>query len=508
MGIADRLIGELTEKRGSSANIALPRAYQAQAGYQGGLLRALGNYVRERTLGSYLSLIGLGATALGGVSLPGCGGGNTPNGPTNDCRTAGCPTGQQCAQESGEYICRVPQPPQTGSLRITTPEANSKPATPLDVRYTFSDQSGRATHADFTVDGGEIYHDRSMDGEFQIPEKKLDGSDSIGPGSHRLAGYLADNSEAKLDGSDASANFDVIGVSGTVRDRIAGGSVNSSTITWRGPVTKSTTANGSYSIAGLAPGDYEVTITQNGVHVEHKNLKVTVGGTGSYPFSVLRFGSGRFGAFYDSMFDGFYQKFARPGIGIKKWSPPTSIPQGMYITLDGLSEAATEEFKILLNEVNNESTPDMFCGGIGPLPISYGPSIGNFRNNIITGAFTNGSDQGVIYDFTTADQIIKSARIGFWLDLLDDSVGDVTTRERKKNHVAHEMMHAINGSQHAFNTYRDSLQGGFTDVTRPSKEDKLASCIMLDKDTHPGNRAPDTNPTYIVGPNGSFNLRR
>ncbi|MBS3050809.1 MAG: hypothetical protein J4400_01540, partial [Candidatus Aenigmarchaeota archaeon] len=169
-------------------------------------------------------------------------------------------------------------------------------------------------------------------------------------------------------------------------------------------------------------------------------------------------------------------------------------------TLDGLSPSAAEEFRSIFDEVNNESTFGIFCGEAGPLPITYGPSIGQYRTGTIIIGFTNiDFDAGTRHDATTSPPpfgfVVRSVHINYWIDDLDDSVGNITTRERKKNHIAHELMHT-NGSAHAFNTYRDSLQGGWSDITRLSKEDKLASCIMLHPDTHPANRKMDTNPTW------------
>ena len=448
-----------------------------------GILREMGRYAKNLTAALGVAYV---------LAAPGCG--RSPASPTPTTCNPACVAPQTCINNGGNYSCQNPTP--TSSLVITKPAANAKPATPLDIEYTSSSQG--ANHADFTIDNGEVYHDTTLDGRFQLPEKRPDGTDIISGGGHTLAGYLVDANENKLAGSDSAVAFSVISVTGDITDRIAGGGVGGSTITWTGPVTKSARANSPYTINGLPAGDYEVTITGN--HVTHKNLKVPVTDTGSFPFSVLQWNSGRFGATYDATFDNFYQKFARASDPVVKWVMDSVKPTEIYVTLDGLSPAAATEFRAIFEEVNNESTSDIFCGEVGPLPITYGSSIGLYKTSTIVVGFSNDTRAtGTSYDISTSPPpfgyVVRSAHITYYIDDFDDSIGNIQPRIFKKYAAVHELAHT-NGSSHAFNTYPDSIMGGWSNVTRLSKEDKLASCIIVNKDTHPANRKPDTNPTW------------
>jgi hypothetical protein len=99
--------------------------------------------------------------------------------------------------------------------------------------------------------------------------------------------------------------------SGTVTDRIAGGQIDGSTITFTGPVTRSgTVTNGTYRLDGLTSGLYTVTI-DGPRHVPHKVLGVGVHASGNFSFEVLAWGSERFGVAYDDTFHRFFHQLAR-----------------------------------------------------------------------------------------------------------------------------------------------------------------------------------------------------
>ena len=440
-----------------------------------GILREMGRYAKN--LSAALGVVYV-------LAAPGCG--RSPASPTPTTCNPACVAPQTCINNGGNYSCQNPIP--TSSLSITKPAANAKPATPLDIEYTSS--ATGANHADFTIDNGEVYHDTTLDGRFQLPEKRPDGTDIISGGGHTLAGYLVDANENKLAGSDSAVAFSVISVTGDITDRIAGGGVGGSTITWTGPVTKSARANSPYTINGLPAGDYEVTITGN--HVTHKNLKVPVTDTGSFPFSVLQWNSGRFGATYDATFDNFYRFIANLSAvnGLAKWDFRSMSPTEIYVTQEGLTPDKFTEFMDILREVNNENISDMFCGKTGALPIHQGPSIGDRKNGSIIIRLVDNNSWAGYGSVTDSNRVIADVTIHY-------SISDLTNfdRNRKKYIVNHELFHAA-FAQHAFNTYRDSAMGGWSDITRLSKEDKLAACIVYNDDTHPGNKAPDTNPSY------------
>ena len=93
-----------------------------------------------------------------------------------------------------------------------------------------------------------------------------------------------------------------------VPDRIAGGQVDGSTITFTGPVTRSgTVTNGTYRVEGLASGLYTVTI-DGPQHVQHKTLGVGVyaSSASTFSFEVLSWGAGRFGVTCDDTFHRFF----------------------------------------------------------------------------------------------------------------------------------------------------------------------------------------------------------
>ena len=208
------LMDELASEWASRpTDMCMPRAYQNEAAeYSRGFLRELGNYLRTKA-GTYLTLGMIGLAGAGAA----CGGKNpNPGGPSP---TDMCPniTGDQpglppnmVKDGNGNCVCApgyidsngsCPVQPRS-SLSIASPLNDEKAATPLDVKYTFNDQTQRATHADFAIDGGEVYHDRSMgDGEFQMPEER------VSAGRHRLARDLGDDNETKPKGRHNPTNF-------------------------------------------------------------------------------------------------------------------------------------------------------------------------------------------------------------------------------------------------------------------------------------------------------------
>ena len=359
---------------------------------------------------------------------------------------------------------------------------------PLDVSYSFSNAPA-ASHADFILDGGAVQHDTTLDNAYQIA--------NILPGQHNLAGYLAEANEGKVNGTDAAVNFsiaqpNVVSVSGTVKDRIAGGLIDGSTITYSGPVTKSApVVNGSYQITDLTPGNYNVRIAGPS-HVGPSGADVvSVNASGEFPFSVLKWGSGMFGAVYDQTFDRFFNLAARSDIlGVGKWK---QMPSEIYVTEEGLPADKFAEFVDILNEVNNENTSKYFCGRTGPLPIRTGPFIGDRKDSseLIrfdgTGSWTRryASDGNV----QNIGEIIATKTNFYIPDFVNFD------RARRKYIVNKELISAA-WAFDAPGIFDDSSTASNTRVTAPSKEDKMVACIVYHDDTHPGNRAPDINDKY------------
>jgi hypothetical protein len=90
---------------------------------------------------------------------------------------------------------------------------------------------------------------------------------------------------------------------------------------------------------------------------------------------------------------------------------------------------------------------------------------------------------------------ITSALVRFSAQTFDDRVGRVVDRRVKKGAIAHELWHcfgATDVSDPSSLMFRDANGS----VVTLSPRDKLAAWLMNHDDAHPGNQAPDTNPSY------------
>jgi hypothetical protein len=136
-----------------------------------------------------------------------------------------------------------------------------------------------------------------------------------------------------------------------------------------------TVTNGHYAIDGLLPGNPTVSIIGPS-HVDHQTYDVQISGTtATRDFTVLRWGSERFGVVYDAGFHAFFNLTARspdrtPPVVIK-WA---QLPQEIYVVNQGISLDALADVLVLLGEVNQESLSDIFGGTALPVPITIGPT--------------------------------------------------------------------------------------------------------------------------------------
>ena len=89
------------------------------------------------------------------AGLPGCG--QNPSGPTNG----------------------------NSSFSIRSPESGKNAGTPIEVSYEFNDSAGRASYAEFALDGGRVLRDETLDGSYVIDGNTV-------PGGHTIRGYLVD----------------------------------------------------------------------------------------------------------------------------------------------------------------------------------------------------------------------------------------------------------------------------------------------------------------------------
>jgi len=297
--------------------------------------------------------------------------------------------------------------------------------------------------------------------------------------------------------------------SGSVTDRIAGGQIDGSTITFTGPVTRSgTVTNGTYRVDGLTSGLYAVSI-DGPQHVPHKTLGVGVhASSGTFAFEVLVWGAGRFGVTYDETFHRFFHQLARVRVSgpsaIGKWAVP---PTELYLVEGTIPREQFAVFQSVLAEVNEESVSDMWCGTTEPLRIVTGPDVvGETTGRIVVRPNWDGSGTGTVGSGT-----IWAGAVTMNVYVARES--RLRTRESLKSGVLHELFH-VAGAYHVcggglgenpfgfsrFNCpFRDSVMANLGEgpVTRLSPQDRLAACIIYHPGTLPGNTLPDTNPGYV-----------
>jgi hypothetical protein len=295
--------------------------------------------------------------------------------------------------------------------------------------------------------------------------------------------------------------------SGTVTDRIAGGQIDGSTITFTGPVTRSgTVTSGTYRLDGLASGQYTVAI-DGPRHVPHKTRGVGVYGSGTFSFEVLAWGAGRLGVSYDETFHRFFHQLARVrGSGpsaIGKWaSPPTEL----YLVEGTVPSEPFAMLASVLSEVNEETVPALWCGAIGPLTVRIGPDVVGSR----VGRIIVRPNTGVDTSGTTEVGNIQHGTVNVGIQALVN--GGPELRQKLKGALTHELFH-VAGAFHVcggnlgenpfgfsrFNCpFPGSLMANLGDLpTTPSPQDRLAACIIYHPGTLPGNTLPDTNPGYV-----------
>jgi hypothetical protein len=276
-------------------------------------------------------------------------------------------------------------------------------------------------------------------------------------------------------------------VSGTVSDRIEGGPIDGSTITFRGAETRSgRVSGGRYEVADLPDGPCEVTIA-GPAHVEHKDLRraVSASNASRLDFTVLKWGASRFGATYDRAFDAFFRLVSgSAGDGVSKWLVP---PRSLYVTDRGLTSAGLARLLALLESVAAEDVPAMFGGRIGPPPVEIGPTLpSNRRDGSIVIAFPGGTSNGVAF---TAPG--RPARVAGTVSLAASHYDDALPTARYV--LSHELFHVAFASHARGAGIRSVMEDEDTNGTL-TPADRLASWLVSHDDCQPGNRAPDTNP--------------
>lgn len=295
-------------------------------------------------------------------------------------------------------------------------------------------------------------------------------------------------------------------VSGSVRERLSQTPASSSEIFFQGPTNASVkvAADGSYNISGLLPGDYDVVIV-GPTHVRHETRNLSLLESQQLSFSVIQWGSTSFGVPYDEEFQRFFHQLARVRRGIadlRKW---VIKPSELYL-VEGT--VPTEQFDLVSTELdwlNQHVVPALWCNWIGSLKITRGPeSSADVDGRIVVRPNWDEGSTGSMGQIQ-----VRSGRIA--VNVFGPTRNRLQTREEIRGALAHELFH-VAGAFHVcggdlgdnpFGFSRDncpfpgSLMANLGDLPfTPSPQDRLASCLVYNADTVPGNRYPDTNPYY------------
>lgn len=295
-------------------------------------------------------------------------------------------------------------------------------------------------------------------------------------------------------------------VGGSVADRLSQTPAGGSELFFRGPTNASTkvAADGTYSISGLLPGEYDVSIG-GATHVRHETRRLSLLESQQLSFSVIEWGSTALGVSYDEEFQRFFHQLARVGRGIaalRKW---VIRPSDLYL-VEGT--VPPEQFDVVSTELewlNQHVVPALWCNWIGPLKVTRGPQPSDDVDGRIV--VRPNWDEGAS---GTLGQIqIRSGRVA--VNVFGPARNRLLTREEIRGVLAHELFHVagafhVCGGNLADNPFGfspdncpfpGSLMANRGDLHfTPSPQDRLASCLIYNVDTVPGNQYPDINPYY------------
>jgi hypothetical protein len=299
-------------------------------------------------------------------------------------------------------------------------------------------------------------------------------------------------------------------VSGSVTNRIDGATIDGSQIRFAGQATATASVvGGRYRIDQIPAGAYTVTVTGPS-HVDHQtdSILLTLPST-ELNFTVLKWGTGRFGVVYDQQFHDFFNLVARDAgettTGVThKWRQP---PGEIYVVNEGISPDALADFLVLLGEVNAESLPDLFGQTAQPVPVVTGPAPtgGLYVSGTITVSFAAGSTNSGGPGCQVAANLFDCGHVQIGLAAFADPSSTPYPPRQRKYYILHEMMH-VAGSCHAYNgagaSYavdNESVMGsGKTRGSPPTSlppVDRFAMWLLYLPATAPGNAYPDKNPS-------------
>lgn len=295
-------------------------------------------------------------------------------------------------------------------------------------------------------------------------------------------------------------------VSGTVEDRLSHAPVGNSMVLFKGPVSASVqaTAQGSYELRGLVPGEYDVTISGPS-HVQHDTLRLLLAESTKISFSVVTWGAQHTGAAYDPTFQQFFHQLARVGAGtgiLRKW---ILKPTELYLIQGTVPPEQFQVVQAELESLNQEIIPALWCNWTGPLALRTGPDEPPDTDGriVVRPNWEDGASG------TVGQTQVRTGRVA--VNVFGPTHDRLLTSQEIRGVLAHELFHVAgafhvcggNLGENPFGfsptncPYPDSLMANRGDLpVAPSAEDRLASCLIYSSDTVPGNRYPDINPYY------------
>lgn len=297
-----------------------------------------------------------------------------------------------------------------------------------------------------------------------------------------------------------------ITVKGEIRDRLSSVPITGSTITFEGPASASAnvTGRGTYELSGLTAGVYTVKI-DGPTHVPHETRNLALSESTDVPFTVVKWGPTSLGSMYDATFQKFFHQVARVGRGsgaLRKWVIP---PAELYLVEGTIPREQFETVSTELRRFNEEALPALWCNWVGPLRITIGPdSPAAVDGRIIVRPNWDEGASGSLGDVE-----IRSGRVA--INVFGPGFNRLLRPDEIRGILAHELFHVAgafhvcggNLGENPFGfsptncSYSASLMANLGPLmSSPSPEDRLASCLIYNRDTVPGNLFPDINPSY------------
>jgi hypothetical protein len=258
--------------------------------------------------------------------------------------------------------------------------------------------------------------------------------------------------------------------------------------------------DGQYEVP-LVPGQYEVLI-DGPSHVEHRDQTVDLSASRQADFSVLKWGSSRFGATYDDSFHRFFHQVARvsplPQSALRRWVIP---PSEIYIVEGTVPAEHVDSLVDIVNDLAAADLPALWCGFASSFRIVRGPDVGEADGRILVRPSVQGGDSGTVGPNSTRFGIVTTS-------FVNPVTGALRTPSVHRAILLHEFFHLAFG-WHLCGGDLGSNPLGFGQTNCPfpdsvmanrgalvqalSAQDRLAACLVYHPDMTPLNLFPDTN---------------